>query len=666
VECALFVKARIAREQNLEINTQLKECIDMKCSHQTTSLSSSMIPVELPGDRAIVLDTDAIGRAQRRTLTRCGSWRQGATLLASSVLSLSHDEEEKMPIWIEISSTATGEASLYANDDVSYFTSLAARFEASVHVFEPNANRIMRMLKTVKENSQEDTITIHPMYMSSRSSSSSSSKSGVRLCTAQEQCEASVSATRTTLDRTILPVLYQFKGAKRVKWIHLRVRNHDETMNVLRGARKLLGLRWIDTILIDRRSSSSHLKKTTSRDVNNLLLKTGFVSVCLDNTTLASDIGEVYNDEITSLISERHISSYSSCDMIFVSRSETLLFNTLRRASEMANNRKTRQRESLHDVLSEIDRDAELAAENWRSGKGRLWLQRVRGAGGSILCHNLRLNSDLNRNASIVRFGNYSLKVQVQDFTKSYEEDFCTSSSTKSHIIGLGSSMEENHDVKVKDDCCQIESYDFDDMKGLVRHLGERNIVEESKRSLPITSILHQHREDWSRWVFVTSLRGPLHRAVSLLHSESRYCGDENKVCPYDILFQEDTARKNCATDDASYCYSNHMTRVFSGRHGTNNLTHTDLENAKLMLHRFSCILVMESLNRTASCLEDTLGLSTLDLTSGSSRSSIANETNMILSTLPREDLKRLMELNQFDLELWEYALGLLHSRGFY
>ena len=424
MECSLFVKARIAREQNLEINTQLNECLDIRCPKilSSSSSSSSTVSVELPGNRAIVLDTDGVGRAQRKTLTRCGSWRSGTTLLASSVLSLS--EENTVPIWIEISSTATGNVvePLFANDDVSYFSALAARSEASVHVFEPNAKRVLRMLKNIQENSYEDLVSIHPMFVSA--SNSSDNLPGVRLCTAEEKCEASVFATRTTLDRTILPVLYRFKESKRrVRWIHLRVRDHDETMNVLRGARKLLGLRWIDTMLIDRRRVDLLQSRSRSaRDVSHALSETGFVTLCLDNTTLASDIGNVYKDEIDRLISERDASSSSfvlSCDMMLVSRSETLLVRSLKRASELA---KTRP---LHDVHV-IDRDAEMAAEMWLSGKGRVWLQRVRRAGGSMLCHNFRLNSDLERsgNSSIVRFGN-TLKVKV-DISKSHEEDYCT------------------------------------------------------------------------------------------------------------------------------------------------------------------------------------------------------------------------------------------------
>ena len=192
-----------------------------------------------------------------------------------------------------------------------------------------------------------------------------------------------------------------------------------------------------------------------------------------------------------------------------------------------------------------------------------------------------------------------------------------------------------------------------------MQNLGTRNIVEESKRPLPVSSILG-NREDWNRWVFVTSLRSPLDRAVSLLHSESRYCRDRVGNCSYETLFRDDSVRKNCAND--SYCYSNHMTRVFSGRHGSDELTRTDLERAKLMLHRVSCILVLgESLNRTASCLKHTLGLSDLDL----DHFATLDDENL-LSALPARNLKRLMELNQYDLELWEYALTLLNSRGFY
>ena len=220
-----------------------------------------------------------------------------------------------------------------------------------------------------------------------------------------------------------------------------------------------------------------------------------------------------------------------------------------------------------------------------------------------MLCHNLRLNSDLERsaNASIVRFG--GLKVKV-DISKSYEEDYCTtiSSSKSSHVMMR---LEDDEEIVKENDCCQIESYDM-------QNLGTRNIVEESKRPLPVSSILG-NREDWNRWVFVTSLRSPLDRAVSLLHSESRYCRDRVGNCSYETLFRDDSVRKNCAND--SFCYSNHMTRVFSGRHGTDELTRTDLERAKLMLHRVSCILVLdESLNQTASCLKHTLGLSDLDL----------------------------------------------------
>lgn len=193
-----------------------------------------------------------------------------------------------------------------------------------------------------------------------------------------------------------------------------------------------------------------------------------------------------------------------------------------------------------------------------------------------------------------------------------------------------------------------------------MKNLGQRNIVEESKRPLPVSSIL-RNPEDWNRWVFVTSLQNPLDRAMSLLHSESRYCRDRVGTCSYETLFREDSVRKNCAND--SYCYSNHITRVFSGRHGTDELTREDLEHAKLMLHRFSCILVLgESLNRTSSCLKHTLGLSALDL---DHFNELENTTSLI-SALPTRNLKRLMELNQLDLELWEYALALLHSRGFY
>ncbi len=684
VECALFVRARIYQEQNLEMNTELNECLDMACPDIIGSTTSAVISVELPGSRALVLDSEGIGRLQRRTLTRCGSWRSGSTLLASAALSL---YEGKMPIWIEISSSSTSPSGdvTHSNDDVAYFTMLAARFDASVHVFEPDVTRILNILETTKQNSQEDSVTIHPMYMSSNSSSIS--KPGVHLCTAEEQCEANVFATRTTLDRTMLPVLYRYKGASRrrgVAWIHLRVRNYEEIMNVFRGMRKLLGLRWIDTILIDRRGSSSSSSSSNSifSQVTRTLGESGFVTLCLDNTTLASDIGEVFTEDLDVLLQDlntRFISS--SCDSILASRSETFLLRTLKRASEMLRHeekkkKKLRRRKESSttkyntvEQIEIIDREAKLAADSFRSGKGHVWLQRVRNAGGSMLCHNLRLNSDLLLNtSSIVRFGDVttstsSSSLQLVDFSKSYE-DYChssTSSSSSSKYHHLTQDEEEND--QNDDDCCQIESHDMNDVKGFIKNLGERNIVEESIRPLPVSSLL-RHREEWSRWVFVTSLRGPLDRAMSLFHSEPRYCRDEfqvGKPCSYSDLFRDDVVRKNCA--EASYCYSNHFTRVFSGRHGTDELSREDLEIAKIMLHRFSCILILESLNRTSSCLDHTLGLSSLEL---NHREYTDNMFNNVKETLSPPNLKRLMELNEFDLELWEYALSLLHSRGYY
>lgn len=734
-ECSVTVQSVVRREIESAVLGTVVECVRDRCddailSGQIENRRHARVTID---DVSFVVGASNVGSAPHHVIRHCGSWRPGMTVFASAVSSL---DPSSGSVWVEISGRASSSRRdeteqhrrlQFRHDDVSYFASIAASHDSSVHVFEPDPTHIMRTLSMMRLNALSNDVTVHPAYAKTTTTGrTSNGEEGVHMCIGNDECDATLTAIQTTLDRALLPALYRGKGStlSRVRWIQMRVQSHQEALDILNGARKLMGLRWIEFVMIDRRSAVDMRQDDDDASVKlqRALERSGLAMYCVDNTTLAMDVGVVDESAFVD-VAERFASGsldnrVVGCDSLLVARDVNLMKDALAKAVEIATvvERDHERVLDLNALESSIVRDVEarkeVAESMWHSGEGYVWLQHVRQGGGEVLCRQFRMNNGATSasknnvtslSGDLVRLGRGDERRDAQNISVVAK---VATSISKGHIVDCLSENEhegvvrtsiERADVSLsKQTCdrpfrssCDVHPHDTDlmsivvdrDTSELERQMQDsnRNVVEQQFGPIPASLILSAtqqtgHDDRWRRWVFVTSMRDPLDRALSLLHNEPTLCNEnieKGARCPYATMFRPDVAKAHCAKRGSANCYSNHFTRTLSGRYGDEDISESDLMTAKLMLHRTSCVLIVEEKKRSAGCLDNVLGLRHFDLSSADNAAwieerSLRGDIDDARSTLSPAELSLLMDLNALDMELWDFALRLLDTRGYY
>jgi GT2 family glycosyltransferase len=145
-----------------------------------------------------------------------------------------------------------------------------------------------------------------------------------------------------------------------------------------------------------------------------------------------------------------------------------------------------------------------------------------------------------------------------------------------------------------------------------------------------------------------TILRHPVARVISLYHFLAQ---ETTSTCADRIrrgLTLGDFVRARLSSQT-----SNHMTQILAGR-GTAELDDDDLARAKRNLFEFAYVGILEELNLAG--LESFLGV-------GPIRLGCHNIGSYARDTVPSEDREIIESHNQYDLELYRYAVELLRSR---
>jgi len=269
------------------------------------------------------------------------------------------------------------------------------------------------------------------------------------------------------------------------------------------------------------------------------------------------------------------------------------------------------------------------AQEAWLNGSGFLWMQHSRKAGGTSLCMMLRDNQ-----MGLVQM-NQTFDMEMKRRTCQIK-DFCF-----------------NCNVKDKYNTTDLESATIAAM-----HRNGRNMIEMEGAGVPIDLL-----EGWSSFVFVSSLRHPVARAVSsLLHDGKTKCHGASNVgeCMSHHLALNETMMR-CERWIYN-CHSNYYVRMFSGLDTVYTTDQDMLERAKRNFRRFSCVLLQEQWDETAVCLRK-LGLFRIPKTrynvngglDGVGAGNSSSDT-IVLSFVPKVDRDRLWEMNRVDIEFYEWA----------
>ena len=218
------------------------------------------------------------------------------------------------------------------------------------------------------------------------------------------------------------------------------------------------------------------------------------------------------------------------------------------------------------------DSDVLQAEILWRTGKGYLWMQHSRKAGGTTLCMTLRANLE-----GLVRIGAVAKappRKTCQIASLRYDSDFVTDPKRPG-----------------------VDKFIWDHMK-------LDNVVEHEGGPSPGDITVN---EAWRPWVFVTTMRDPLKRVLSLTTGSWGCKFDYQPSFGFDLTHLSSMVWK---CDKNQYCcISDYFTRQFAGVGTPTTLTSTHLELAKTNMRRYSCILLVEHWDETAHCLGSALSL---------------------------------------------------------
>lgn len=242
------------------------------------------------------------------------------------------------------------------------------------------------------------------------------------------------------------------------------------------------------------------------------------------------------------------------------------------------------------DFIEEYDRkaireDRRMAEEAFVRQSGYLWMQHARKAGGTTLCMILRLNQMglIRSHTAIHKYGKReTCQIGKLCFNCSVKKKMKIMRKRNSTLTPNLSSML----IRVMDEAYQ-------------------NFIEIEGSGVPDDML---DSSLWGDFVFVSTVRHPIGRLVSLLKND--YCTNmfQPRGANMTACFEyekEHIASNSKRCDEGIYlCHSNYLVRIFSGLDTQyTNDTHM-LETAKRNFQRFSCVPIVEHFQETSHCLK--------------------------------------------------------------
>ena len=319
---------------------------------------------------------------------------------------------------------------------------------------------------------------------------------------------------------------------------------------------------------------------------------------------------------------------------------------------------------SEHD-LKTIREDRQKAEESFVRQSGYLWMQHVRKAGGTTLGMTLRLNQ-----------------------------------------MGLIRSHQKRHKYG-KRQTCQIRSLCFDcDVKKKMERMRKVNPTSTPDLSSMVKRVMDNENQNfleiegsgvpvdmldssvWGDFVFVSTIRHPIGRLVSLLKNDvclqnsfpylRKHGG--NKTACMEHEKRHIASNSNRCDEGIYFCHSNYLVRIFSGldKQYTND-THM-LETAKRNFQRFSCVPITERFHETSHCLKrlglfltNAAGLGASFNVAGNMHKSLTEDTttrtalesppsasslyNAFAADLSREEYLEALSVNKADVDFYEWVV---------
>lgn len=295
--------------------------------------------------------------------------------------------------------------------------------------------------------------------------------------------------------------------------------------------------------------------------------------------------------------------------------------------------------------LADPEKSRKDAERLWNDQQGLMWMQHARKAGGTTLCMTLRYNA-------------------------------------------VGLVVHERTELPTKRETCQIGQFCFNcdlkdkypDPKELhtatvsAMHEYHRNFIEFEANGAPV-DMLEDH---WSDFVFVSTMRHPLERIVSSLKNDPdlRCKSAGNVECMSKFITTEAIQQRCSQGKGIYYCHSNYFVRMFSGMDKVWTTDEDMMQRAKKNFHRFSCVILQEEWDETSVCLRklglyrspekqfNVAGRLSSSGLNGTSATKLRKSNEFSLLRKQEQDI--LIEVNQLDLEFYEWSRNIIISDARY
>ena len=332
--------------------------------------------------------------------------------------------------------------------------------------------------------------------------------------------------------------------------------------------------------------------------------------------------------------------------------------------------------------------ESKLRAEAlWKQGRGYLWMQHSRKAGGTTLCMDLRMN----------RFGLMQMShadQQVPTRETCQVLGLCGSDCNykKQSWYKPGTFANRTLNVMASNQRNFIEiegaGVPINMLESVIRRNNNSDNMISSHQppswTFPASSSSSRPSSLWDKFVFVSTLRDPIDRIVSSIRN---YVCRKDETCfrKHKANFVKLDVGATCP-NGIYRCHSNYYVRMFSGYDIRYTTDEDMLETAKRNFLRFSCVPLVEYWDETVFCLAN-LGLhrnighhvafnvanqitkvtelkpnNTTKTSTNTKKTSHQNRTKH--QFLSDNEYELIASRNQVDIQFYEWAKDLILHRG--
>eukprot|EP00750_Incisomonas_marina_P011567 INCI16391.2.p1 GENE.INCI16391.2~~INCI16391.2.p1 ORF type:complete len:762 (-),score=116.40 INCI16391.2:1504-3789(-) len=446
-------------------------------------------------------------------------------------------------------------------------------------------------------------------------------------------CEADVFITPTRNDeafgRTIIeaaargtPIIGSNNGA-----VPGLIQSVDHSLGVVcdvdnlecfsQGLDKILGKDEEEHFTRAKISSAAAKRFLAAQEVDQLLRQTLLASAQINLLTPAAlTVSPLYRGQYTDVgrLTGSVVNSIRSSDVA----------RAVRRNFPMASNPALQEADLIRDLALALERQGvpasesskwrhsvlchqqqrRMAEQEWRDGRGFIWLQHIRKSGGSFMCELFKLAAQNAPNAQqrdLFSAGDFACMLPTYAFLDLNQH------SPPDRLRAL---MKANHVRVVAQEYGPLPAQGLD----------SPHLVLESPERLYHQSNEANQNDTFDDWVFVTTLRDPQKRMESHLRYAFPRCitqGDESMLrrCILDNHDLESLVAKvdpKSGKPMAPYMefpfqlkgfryFDNYLTRILSGNIERDHVSRADFLLAISRLHRFSSIWDLNDLDATSA-----------------------------------------------------------------